>query len=521
LPFNKLWILLAAMLTVFAVSCDRGATPEQPADAACVDHIYDEAYQGRYRAVFGFGEGVYPALRLFLDKPGRFNVAVALNGPTDAAARLADVTQRLQDFDNWPADLDRATRIAADRDLIAALGNPFYVNGQSMFYPSGAEAADFLTPEPQVLPPLISPDNPAGLFDSVTVIDESGEQIDYALAHDLNGNGRRDAGEPFVLWVSEPFDDSDEDGLFSDGESYDDIGIDGVAGTGDYGEGNGTFDANPRVAAWLAKNPLSLAQTEAIDIAPGYAESIYLDALTDDPWGFNTQIAELADVLDTRLDSVSTGTGPFCITNQLGRYDALLGNWPVFTEEFWLPEKYAYFELDGANLDVFAEENEALLAGRLEQALRFLSMRMPNGHFNREQENQERWQVREFFSETLQTNVKLGMGFPAGYFTSASPDKSFPVVYVFHDRLTDLNDWRDILAYQSDLATRQMVKQALIVVLDGTRAAEDLAGYHHYVDQAAGEFGGAYGEVVEEAIAFVEGNFRFQTLAPERDDDDD
>lgn len=110
------------------------------------------------------------------------------------------------------------------------------------------------------------------------------------LAVDYNGNGKRDYGEPLVINSFERFDDVGTDGCsdeFEDGkggclkvankaaagtdpnhdnfdllknpggtendfwwekgEPYRDYGLDGVAGTHDYGEGNGKYDMNPHM----------------------------------------------------------------------------------------------------------------------------------------------------------------------------------------------------------------------------------------------------------------------------------
>ncbi|MCZ7585896.1 MAG: hypothetical protein M5R36_22640 [Deltaproteobacteria bacterium] len=55
--------------------------------------------------------------------------------------------------------------------------------------------------------------------------------------------------------MGEPFADDNANGRHDDGEAFEDLGIDGVAGTGDYGEGNGVYDDNPRVANWLSQSP--------------------------------------------------------------------------------------------------------------------------------------------------------------------------------------------------------------------------------------------------------------------------
>ncbi len=131
--------------------------------------------------------------------------------------------------------------------------------------------------------------------------------IEVAYAVDVNGNGKRDLNEPVIRDMWEPFDDVGCDGMASAdepgydpetnpdphsddydwyrnpngtegnwlydncgaglAEPYQDVGLDGVAGTPqfadggyDYGEGNGQFDYNPNVATYLARNPGTLFQ---------------------------------------------------------------------------------------------------------------------------------------------------------------------------------------------------------------------------------------------------------------------
>jgi len=519
LRFSILWAFVAISLCLFAPACDRGDSPDPAEPLTCVDHIEDEAYLGSYRALLGVGDGAYKALQLFFDSPGRFNVVAALNGPSSAVRRLAALNEHLENFDLYGQTGDGATQLQADRDLVAAFGNAFYINPDSAFFPPGVTAADFDNGEPVSLPPMISPVDPDGIFPVVTVYDDRGAPVDFVLAHDLNANGQRDAGEPLVLRLAEPYDDVNDNGAYDPGESFDDVGLDGVDASGDYGEANGRFDANPRVARWLDNDPINLAATANIPLEGGYAGSIYLDSLREDPRGYNEQTAALADVLALRLDEVDRTTDDFCIVNTLGRYDDFLGDYPVFTNSFWLPEKFSYFDLPASDADFWSEDDAAFRAARLNQALRFLSLRMPNGLDDSPKEAPVIWQVREFFSDNLQNYVRFGVGFPAGYFDDFSNWKTFPVLYVFHDSNDDLNDLRQLLVYQGDLARRLLAKQALIIVVDGTREAEGRSGFSHYVDQAADEFGGDYGVVVEELITHVESRFRVQIDIHDRDDD--
>jgi hypothetical protein len=131
------------------------------------------------------------------------------------------------------------------------------------------------------------------------------------LAVDLNRNGRRDYAEPVMINPLERYRDTGIDGLLSadepgydaltnpdpsgddwnpfdnalgdennwrydEGESYDDFGLDGVADTADFGEGNGTYDRSPGWERALTNDPghlLSQLTDEQFDRL-----TVYMDA---------------------------------------------------------------------------------------------------------------------------------------------------------------------------------------------------------------------------------------------------
>ena len=121
-------------------------------------------------------------------------------------------------------------------------------------------------------------------------------KVSFALALDLNGNGRRDYHEPVIALAREPFSDVGRDGcpdaledgkggcttaaaspfargvadpngddydaqgnpggtegnfLHDSGEPFEDVGLDGVAGTHDEGEGDGKYTESLGVQRWL------------------------------------------------------------------------------------------------------------------------------------------------------------------------------------------------------------------------------------------------------------------------------
>jgi enterochelin esterase-like enzyme len=123
--------------------------------------------------------------------------------------------------------------------------------------------------------------------------------VPFALAIDLNGNGRRDYNEPLLSEGHEPFQDVGTDGcpdnledgkggcttaalspfltgkkdpngdnydptknpggtegnwIYDLGEPFQDVGLDGVAGSSDEGEGDGKYTTAPGYAHWFAQD---------------------------------------------------------------------------------------------------------------------------------------------------------------------------------------------------------------------------------------------------------------------------
>ncbi len=149
--------------------------------------------------------------------------------------------------------------------------------------------------------------------------------VAVVLAVDINGNGKRDYHEPIAVNAFERYDDAGSDGCFDaiedgtggctgggagedpngdnydmlhhpfgtqgnfyfeDGEAWHDYGLDGVADTGDYGEGDGAYSRNPRlqklldesVLQWLASAPVE--ELEAVDVVMDGGIRDALHALT-------------------------------------------------------------------------------------------------------------------------------------------------------------------------------------------------------------------------------------------------
>ena len=236
--------------------------------------------------------------------------------------------------------LGRDLYMRGTRDIMRAYGNPIYYNPSDPYLPPGIPASmlsqgSALCGNPIKLEKFYDREfNPDGSKTVITYCDGNDSSSNLGLgvfdptikqtrptqlllALDVNGNGKRDSGEPVILHSHEPFSDVGADGKadsaeagydatknpdpagdnyhylknpvgtegnwrWDKGEPYQDLGIDGVKGTCqakagvakcyDYGEGNSKFDWSPGVDHWLKHDPYTLyaklteAQRERIDI---------------------------------------------------------------------------------------------------------------------------------------------------------------------------------------------------------------------------------------------------------------
>lgn len=250
------------------------------------------------------------------------------SGPAEAWLPAAPGSQCYlfrSDFNHWYRGPDagrgggfsRNSLIQIMHDLAAAYGNPLVYNEESNYFPPGVPASWYVPPgggvdveaicnNPVVLQGVYNREyNPDGTYPVITFCDGSTgssgdydpqgpnryrQPIEFALAVDLNGNGRRDYGEPLVINNRERYRDVGADGLASvdepgydavnnpdpsgddwdpltnpqgqernlkadPDEPWDDDGLDGVPGTGDFGEGNGVYDLSPALARIFDRSP--------------------------------------------------------------------------------------------------------------------------------------------------------------------------------------------------------------------------------------------------------------------------
>jgi len=328
-------ILVLAATVPFAGGCSSDhSTPMLRPDRA-----------GReYRAIAGISMGAYGALNLGTKHVDLFGTIGALGGPVDLTRLLDDMARDNFEvkqqtdipravgadftFDHMPPYPERGTRIDFTRDLVLAFGNPFlhHSDPARSYLASDSEPARILRDD--AFGSFFLPLDPRGFLDggdsnadglrqtSETMPDRHGDVLLVAKGSlaviapglqsvevgeraliDLTQNGVFDVGEGLVLNFSEPFTDGNGNGHFDpdQGETYMDVGLDGVPGTLDYGEGNAAFDYDPDRAHWLAEDPLTrLSSRTPEDIA---RQRLYLDVGTGDQLGFAAHYANLVAML--------------------------------------------------------------------------------------------------------------------------------------------------------------------------------------------------------------------------------
>ncbi|HEY8517651.1 MAG TPA: alpha/beta hydrolase-fold protein [Candidatus Binatia bacterium] len=296
-----------------------------------------------FRAIAGVSMGAYGALNVGTKHPDVFGTIAALGGPVDLTQLLTDTVEEGLEvkpqtviprtigddftFDHLPPYPGRDTQVRLLRDLVIAFGNPFlhHPDPARQFFAIDSEPAMLLRDD--VFGTFTVPGEVRGFFDggdgNEDGLRQSDEPADLptdvllvangslgaiagveptaivggrALA-DLDGDGVYDVGDGIVLNPSEPIRGDDGDLVLEPelGEEFDDFGLDGVPGTGDFGEGNGVFDVDPDRATWLEENPTTrLAGRSASDIA---RQRIYMDVGTEDEFEFGQHYTNLVEVL--------------------------------------------------------------------------------------------------------------------------------------------------------------------------------------------------------------------------------
>lgn len=419
------------------------------------------------------------------------------------------------DFNNWYRGPDEGRGGTFDRngltnifhDLVSAFGNPLIYNPESNYFPPGVPSTWHVPPgdrsfdraslcnNPIVLEGVYNREyNPDGSYPVITFCDGTSQRtgaydpqdperhrnvIEFALAVDLNGNGRRDYGEPLVINNRERFRDVGLDGLanvdepgydpvtnpdpngddwdpltnptgtennlrYDEGEPYDDDGLDGVPGTGDYGEGNGQYDLSPTLARIFERSPARLfeaisdEQVARIDlwIDAGIRDFLNTAQITNAFFSRLQQRVPDARVYDN-FSALPGVSGPYIYYNADYSRDAM--------------GQVAYLRYGDPSVcpstdDVLGDGNHVGpdVIHRMYTLFGFLSARIPAEGRDRsiggeladlESPNaalRDFGFLTKFRSEVLGRDVDYGVLLPPDYYLSDKQDERYPVLYFFH-----------------------------------------------------------------------------------------
>ena len=451
-----------------------------------------------------------------------------------------------QDGDGVGLTLKRNLYMKASRDLSRALANPALYNPANPYAPPGVDFVYLArTAADRCANPIILNDffdrefNPTGTKHVITFCDgNDGPALGNAvfdpsipatnpaevfLAVDLNGNNKRDAGEPVVTNAYEPFADGGTDGKadkdepgynavtnpdpnhddyhylrnplgtegngdYDAGEPFEDVGLDGVAGTCqagetppngvsacyDYGEGNGKWDLSPNVANWYKSD--FLKNFEKLTPAQRHHYSLWFDA-------------GIRDFLNNSLaTNVTVGGLMTKYAEPFGVYDgfATLSGAATeavydFTEVPWadLPQQgYLRF----GNPDATASEimkgdgrhvgTAVQVVNRATSAFAWLDKRWPDGDRTDTREGGTILNDLTFTEPTTGRVSPFGLFLPPGYDLPENANVRYPVVYFLHGYGMDPQGLTDLSAVfanymTSDQPLSYRFQKFIIVYVDG------------------------------------------------------
>jgi hypothetical protein len=440
-----------------------------------------------FRAIGGVSMGGYGAMNIGLTHPDLFITIAGLGGPLDMGYLLKYIeVDMLGNYDNLPAYPDRKTQIEMLQDLTISFGNPVYYNPESTYYPPWINPDNARVPT-TLLGFLDGEYNPDGSLPVITYEDPGpGNWVEVLLALDVNENGKRNPGEPILRQCHEPFEDLNLNGFFDQGETFLDAGLDGLLGTGDYGEGDGKFTDNPHRANYLVQDPLTHAAT--LDLTVLGNLNLYLDAGTEDEFQFNIHAENFVDTMGDR------GLA-FGIENGFPE------NFPRVSH---FNEKRVYVRYEGGHVG-FDKENIGLSFARARRAIReaitvanrfttlfvFVSDHWPGGDYGTDPYELFRYPskmgVTYFRSPSLGRNMRFGIYLPPGY--SRSRTNYYPVLYLlggYNMSIASLANSYVKSALDSLILAGEMQKM-IIVIPDGMNYKNKRG--HFFVNQIDRERG--------------------------------
>ena len=460
----------------------------------------------KFRAIGGVSMGAYGAMNIGLSHPDFFETITSLGGPLDMAYLLKFMeVDVLGNYDNPDAYPSRKTLLRMLQDLTISFGNPVYFNPDSTYFPPGITGANARMPT-TLLDFKDGKYNPDGSLPVITYEDpRPGQWVKVLLALDDNKNQKRDEGEPVLTQFHEMFTDENENGFYDPGEGFLDGGLDGVVGTGDYGEGDGVFTYNPRRDNFMGQDPLT--QASNLSLASLEDLNLYIDAGTEDEFSFDSHAENfvqtlLGRTLDVRVEDGFPETFP-----QVSHFD----------------EKRVYVRYEGGHVGVKKEdiglsfeqakdgvEGALTVANRFTTLFAFVSDHFPNGEYGTDLYEMLRYpskmKVRSFYSRSLKRYTRFGIYLPPGY--SRNRSTYYPVLYLLGGYNMSLegmaNSWMRA-ALDTLIVTEEMQKM-IIVIPEGMNYKNGRG--HFFVNQIDLKRGDRFMDSFFDLVNFIDKGFR-------------
>ncbi len=673
---SRALLLTAWTCSASTLGCSEPAKPgpgepvSQRGLRACADDAVDGVAKDdsgcvTYRAIGGISMGGGAAMRIALENPALFDVAVSLGSPyIDMEYFLLSVSEvsnggfcereqllsnldvidekdnpatwcgpvlfedlAIEDSlcDGFSGDFNhhyrgpeagrggsfgRESSFEIVHDLALAYGNPAFYNPDSSYLPPGVPerfhiplsmSAAERRAERQMLRQQLCDQpvrlegvydrlyNPTGEYPVISFCDGNGPingefepgthrfPVEVTLAVDYNDNGRRDYGEPTLAQSFEHFDDFGADGLasvdepgfdpmrnpdpagddydwlknpkgaegnfrFDEGERLFDLGLDGVANTGDFGEDNGRFDTNPNLAFTFGRSPRALIEQlepRMLDRLHIWADAGIRDFLlsaqiTNQFWG-----SLMARGVDARLLNDWSGLAQIAQPMDSSTYDPRTAD--LSPDSIG---KHAYLRYGDPSVcpGVDAESGRGNHVGTAREALdrvvtsfAFASARWPEGDFGALSGSigdqggptgdlEDFVQVQRFESAALGREMPYVIVLPPDYYNA--PDSKYPVMYFLHgqgQKATDLAASALLLlgpqmsSEEPDRARarRSDWQKMIIVFADGECQVGECHTGTFYMNHRGlnGDDGPKHGEAFFELMREIEQKYRTKTPA--------
>ncbi len=459
----------------------------------------------QYRAIAGVSMGGYGAMNIGMSHPDTFKTMACLGGPLDMAYLLKFIkVDMLGNYDNPDVYPNRDTAIDMVKDLAISFGNPVYYNPLSTYFPPGITAENARQPT-TLLNFKDGEFNPDGSLAVITYGDPfANDWVEVLLAVDLNGNEKRDRGEPIVRQFHEPFTDLNGNGMVDPGEFLD-VGLDGVSGTGDFGEGDGLFSFNPNHLNYMAQDPLTYAET--MDLSTLQGLNFYLDAGNEDEFQFDIHADNFVKVLKDRGLNVQIEDGFPDSFPRVSHFD----------------QKRVYVKYEGGHVG-FDKENigksfsqakrgvkgAIVVANRFTTLFAFVSDHFPGGEYGTNPYEMYRYSskmgVTSFYSPSLKRRMKFGIYLPPGYKESRST--YYPVLYLLGGYNMSIPGLANtyVRAALDTLILTQEIQKMIIVIPDGMNSKNGRG--HFFVNQIDKERGDNYMDYVSDLIQHIDNHLQ-------------